>query len=82
MFRIPLSQQSMSPEQITNVLQGLKLEVKETSNKTGFLMNCPKCQRQNLLFYSFAGKIFICLDYKGCKSKFISFMKLKKALKR
>lgn len=82
-WAMPLSQQDIDKEKLQLILeQNLNLKVKTTSTNNGFLLNCPKCQTSDKLFYNFGSRWFLCLDYKGCGFKSVNLVRLKKEIKK
>ena len=79
----PLHQQDIDKDKLQFILeQDLNLKVKITSTNNGFLLDCPKCQTPNKLFYNFAGRQFLCLNYKDCGFKPFNLTKLKREIKK
>jgi uncharacterized protein YheU (UPF0270 family) len=79
----PLNQQDIDKDKLRSILeQNLNLKVKTTSTNSGFLLDCPKCQTPNKLFYNFEGRQFLCLNYKDCGFKPFNLTKLKKTFQK
>lgn len=82
-FGTPLNQQNVDHNHLSYLLRkSFDLKVKTTSTNTGFLMKCFKCRQEDKLFYSFEGKMFLCLDYKSCGWKGWSLLQLKEEWRR
>lgn len=80
-WSVPLNKQELDNDFLPKLFENyFKIEIRTTSTDSGFLFKCPKCQIENKCFYSFDGKMFICLDYQGCGWKGWNLVHLKKEL--